>query len=413
MYCANCGSPLPEGAKFCPACGNPVPQDILTPETPAAPEVPVAPPPPAAPATPPTPSGVSQNNMLLILRIVCGILGAVFAFFALRGAFYFLRFLFGTVANLRYMLPHFGFVGYIVSTVVNLLFYLLDVLIPALAAAVLLLTAIAWKKEHNDLLLGSLAAAAVLRLLRLVLIFPCNLLLSILYRGAVYTNWRYIGSSLLHVLGYAATAGIVFLLLYLMGCPPFVGETPEQVKENVRNSFATLTDSFKKAAPAAPATEKTAPPPAVPAVPPAAPPSSAPVYSRRMKTDRSLLMYILLNFITCGIYSYIFIYNLSNDANQVCDGDGQKTAGLLPFLLLSWVTCGIYSLIWWYKLCDRMAANAPRYGLTFQENGTTFLLWSILGSLLCGIGPFIALHFVLRNMNALCAGYNQQNGLYN
>ena len=128
------------------------------------------------------------------------------------------------------------------------------------------------------------------------------------------------------------------------------------------------------------------------------------------RTNRSVLTYILLNFITCGIYGYIFIYGLANDVNDVCDGDGQKTGGLLAYLLLGSTSCGIYDFIWWYKLCNRISVNGPRYGVTIQENGTTFLLWSLLGSLLCGIGPFIALHQVLRNMNTLCAAYNHKNG---
>lgn len=53
-----------------------------------------------------------------------------------------------------------------------------------------------------------------------------------------------------------------------------------------------------------------------------------------------------------------------------------------------------------------MQANAPRYGLQFQENGTTILLWMIFGALLCGIGPFVAMHILIKNANALAAAYN-------
>ena len=53
-------------------------------------------------------------------------------------------------------------------------------------------------------------------------------------------------------------------------------------------------------------------------------------------------------------------------------------------------TCGIYNWIWYYNLGDRLASNAPRYGMNFQENGTTILLWKLLGVFLFGIGPFIA-----------------------
>lgn len=128
-----------------------------------------------------------------------------------------------------------------------------------------------------------------------------------------------------------------------------------------------------------------------------------------LKTDRSLLVVILLSIVTCGIYNFYFIYALSRDLNIACDGDGNSTSGLLMFLLLSIVTCGIYSWIWYYKIGNRLAINAPRYGMNFQENGTTVLMWMLFGSLLCGIGPFIALHIIIKNTNAICAAYNNYN----
>ena len=53
-------------------------------------------------------------------------------------------------------------------------------------------------------------------------------------------------------------------------------------------------------------------------------------------------------------------------------------------------------------------ANAPRYGLSFQENGTTILLWYLIGLLLCGIGPYVAMHFLIKNTNAICDAYNRR-----
>ena len=125
-----------------------------------------------------------------------------------------------------------------------------------------------------------------------------------------------------------------------------------------------------------------------------------------VKQDRSLLTYVLLSIITCGIYSWIFLYELAKDVNTLCQGDGEETAGLLKLLLLTLITCGIYAFIWYYKLGNRLCANAPRYGLTFQENGTTILMWQLFGSMLCGIGPFIAWNIIIKNTNALAVQYN-------
>ncbi|MDD6023419.1 MAG: DUF4234 domain-containing protein [Oscillospiraceae bacterium] len=131
----------------------------------------------------------------------------------------------------------------------------------------------------------------------------------------------------------------------------------------------------------------------------------------RLKDDRSLLIYILLSIVTCGIYSYYFIYNLASDVNTACEGDGKETAGLVAFILLSIVTCGFYSWYWYYQIGNRLAENAPRYGMQFQENGTTVLLWCVFGAFVCGIGPYIAMNILMKNANAICHAYNVNNGL--
>ena len=143
--------------------------------------------------------------------------------------------------------------------------------------------------------------------------------------------------------------------------------------------------------------------------------SSGPNYSGSgvtpLKTDRGLLGYIVLSILTCGIYSYYFIYTVARDVNTACAGDGKSTGGLVQFILLSILTCGIYSWWWQYSLGNRLAANAPRYGLSFTENGTTILLWLFFGSFLCFIGPFIAMNIIIKNTNSICMAYNRYNGL--
>ena len=131
----------------------------------------------------------------------------------------------------------------------------------------------------------------------------------------------------------------------------------------------------------------------------------------RLKTDRSLVVFILLNIVTCGIYSLFFIYALARDINVACAGDGRDTAGLIKLILLSFITCGIYDWIWYYNLGNRLASNAPRYGMNFQENGTTILLWRLVGMLLCGIGPLIAMNIIIKNTNMLCGAYNHQHNM--
>ena len=132
---------------------------------------------------------------------------------------------------------------------------------------------------------------------------------------------------------------------------------------------------------------------------------------RPLKTNRSLLFYIIFNTLTLGIYGAYFLYKMAKDVNVACSGDGQKTRGLLAFILLSMITCGIYPLIWKYKLANRLAENSVRYGLYFQQNGTTILLWHIFGFCLCFIGPYIAMNILITNTNRICMLYNRENGL--
>ena len=138
---------------------------------------------------------------------------------------------------------------------------------------------------------------------------------------------------------------------------------------------------------------------------------SQPYQGERLTDNRGLISLILLTIVTCGIYYYYYIYKMAHDINIACAGDGQETGGLVQFLLLSIITCGIYSLYWEYKLGNRLALNAPRYGLTIQENGTTVLMWRLFGMLICGIGSWYGVYLLLKNANLICNAYNRYNNL--
>ena len=131
----------------------------------------------------------------------------------------------------------------------------------------------------------------------------------------------------------------------------------------------------------------------------------------KLTDNRGLASYIILNIITCGIYGYYFVYKLAHDINIACDGDDENTAGVAAYILLSIITCGIYSIYWQYKIGNRLSSNASRYGLSFQENGTTIVLWDIFGIVLCFVGPYIAMYILIKNSNALFGAYNRKHGL--
>lgn len=130
----------------------------------------------------------------------------------------------------------------------------------------------------------------------------------------------------------------------------------------------------------------------------------------RLNTERSLLLFVLLSLITLGLYGMWFIYQMSEDVNLACEGDGSYTSGFVPFLILSYVTLFIYVFFWCYKLGNRLHDNASRYGLQFKDTGSSILLWGTAGILLLLIGPFVAMYKLIRNTNQLCKAYNKVNG---
>lgn len=127
-----------------------------------------------------------------------------------------------------------------------------------------------------------------------------------------------------------------------------------------------------------------------------------------METDRSFVKILLLSFVTLGIYGIYALNKISQDVAVMCAGDNDEMPSYLKAFLLSLITFGIYGIWWTYRFGNRLQNNAARYGLSFTESGTTLLLWQLLGSLLCGIGPLVAFYLIVKNVNALSAAYNAQ-----
>lgn len=131
--------------------------------------------------------------------------------------------------------------------------------------------------------------------------------------------------------------------------------------------------------------------------------------SHTLSTSRSLVGYIILSLISCGIYGYYFIYTLARDINVACANDGDRTPGLATYIILSFITCGFYSLYWEYKLANRIYANQQRYNITIAENGTAVLLWRIFGALICLLGTFVGINILINNTNKICQAYNDSH----
>ena len=128
-----------------------------------------------------------------------------------------------------------------------------------------------------------------------------------------------------------------------------------------------------------------------------------------LKTDRSLVKFIIFSILTCGIYSIFFYTGIADDINRVASGrDGKKTTHycLMTFVLAP-ITCGIYAFYWWHTISDRIGEEARARGIYTDFSATTFWLWQLVGAVLCGIGPFIYIHKLCKVMNEINNSYNQ------
>ena len=133
--------------------------------------------------------------------------------------------------------------------------------------------------------------------------------------------------------------------------------------------------------------------------------SAAPV--GQLKTNRGLLKYILLSFITFGIYGIVVMSSISNDINIVASRyDDKKTMHYcLLFFLVGPITFGIGYLVWFHKISNRIGSELMRRGITYSFGASDFWLWNVLGSLII-VGPFIYVYKLFKATNMMCEHYN-------
>lgn len=127
----------------------------------------------------------------------------------------------------------------------------------------------------------------------------------------------------------------------------------------------------------------------------------------QLKTNKSLLKFVLLSLITFGIYGLVVLTSVSEDINVIAGRyDGKKTMHYcLLFFLVGPITLGIAYLVWEHKICARIGNELQRRGLAEKLSPSDFWLWGVLGSLII-VGPFIYRHKMFKAMNALAADYN-------
>ncbi|MCC8066112.1 MAG: DUF4234 domain-containing protein [Clostridiales bacterium] len=134
---------------------------------------------------------------------------------------------------------------------------------------------------------------------------------------------------------------------------------------------------------------------------------------RKLNDQRKFWKLIVFSMLTFGIYGIVFYWGMLKDLNTACapyeNDDSEYTPNYLIVVLLTIITCGIYYYFWLYKQGNRISRIGSAYGLQIEEKGSTYLLWQLVGVLLCGVGPLIGEYYFVTNINKLCKVYNYQH----
>lgn len=137
--------------------------------------------------------------------------------------------------------------------------------------------------------------------------------------------------------------------------------------------------------------------------------SPPPQLRRYEKTDRSLLKFVLLGFITFGIYQIVVLTESVNALNRIATPrDCKHTMHYcLMFFLFGWMTCGIAWLVYWHRLSTRLGDQLESRGLHREISARDYWLWGVLGCLII-VGPFVFMYKYLHAMNSLCKDYDER-----
>ena len=96
-------------------------------------------------------------------------------------------------------------------------------------------------------------------------------------------------------------------------------------------------------------------------------------------TNRSIVLCIVLLFVTCGIYGIYWMIKLNDELN-ILNGTPEDTSGGMVFLL-TLLTCGIYGIYWFYKMGGKVDNIKAGMGMTppSLSSSVLYLLLALFG----------------------------------
>ena len=128
----------------------------------------------------------------------------------------------------------------------------------------------------------------------------------------------------------------------------------------------------------------------------------------KLKTDRNVWKYIILNTLTLGVYGIFFFMPLSFDIDKVAPKkDRTKTMNFLWAYVLALFTMSIVLLVWHYHIAERIEEALSKRGIVYEFGTGTFWSWYFFGSFIL-IGPYVYIYKLCKAMNLLCEDYNKR-----
>lgn len=94
--------------------------------------------------------------------------------------------------------------------------------------------------------------------------------------------------------------------------------------------------------------------------------------------NRNIVLYIILSFVTCGIFSFVWYYQLARDfESQQPPLQNSLPTSAAVTLLLYIVTCGLYGIYVAYIWGKATPELFARYGRTADDRSLIYLLLAI------------------------------------
>ena len=124
------------------------------------------------------------------------------------------------------------------------------------------------------------------------------------------------------------------------------------------------------------------------------------------KHARGMILFVLLNIITLGIYGLVVLSHVSQEINLIAsDYDRKTTPYYCLAAFLSVITLGIYEVIYMNNLCARIGNELKRRNIKYKFSEASFWGWNVFGVFIL-IGPFVFWHKFFKAMKKLIADYN-------